>query len=79
MIHLKLCRNCAFPQNFHAMELGEISVFCSVKFAVGSSDEFIHTCWRENDQICYVLSISNVFYIFRNAVIVVVYFTFSSM
>ena len=29
-IHLKLCRNCAFPQNFHTTKLGEIGVFYAV-------------------------------------------------
>ena len=29
-IRLKLCRNCAFPQNFHTRKLGEITVFLSV-------------------------------------------------
>ena len=28
--HPKLCRNCAFPQNFHIKELGEISVVYAV-------------------------------------------------
>ena len=27
---LKLCGNCAFPQNFHTMKLGEITVFYAV-------------------------------------------------
>ena len=27
MIRQKLCRNCAFPQNFHTRKLGEITVF----------------------------------------------------
>ena len=26
----KLCGNCAFPQNFHTMKLGEITVFYAV-------------------------------------------------
>ena len=26
----KLCRNCAFPENFHTSKLGEISVFYAV-------------------------------------------------
>ena len=26
----KLCRNCVFPQNFHAKKLGEITVFFAV-------------------------------------------------
>ena len=29
-IRPKLCGNCAFPQNFHTRELGEISVFYAV-------------------------------------------------
>ena len=32
-IRLKLCGNCAFPQNFHNRELGEISVFYAVLFS----------------------------------------------
>ena len=28
--HPKLCRNCAFPQNFHTRKLGEITVFYAV-------------------------------------------------
>ena len=31
MNHRKLCGNCAFPQNFHTRELGEITVFFVVK------------------------------------------------
>ena len=27
LIHPKLCRNCAFPQNFHTRILGEITKF----------------------------------------------------
>ena len=30
MIRQKLCRNCAFPQNFHTRKLGEITVFYAV-------------------------------------------------
>ena len=29
-IRLKLCGNCAFPQNFHISKLGEITVFFAV-------------------------------------------------
>ena len=28
--HSKLCRNCAFPQNFHTRKLDEIAVFYEV-------------------------------------------------
>ena len=28
---LKICGNCAFPQNFHTRKLGEISVFYAVQ------------------------------------------------
>ena len=31
MSHLKLCGNCAFPQNFHTREVGEITVFFTVR------------------------------------------------
>ena len=30
-IRPKLCGNCVFPQNFHTMKLGEITVFYAVK------------------------------------------------
>ena len=30
VIRLKLCGNCAFPQNFHISKLGEITVFFAV-------------------------------------------------
>ena len=30
-IRPKLCGNCAFPQNFHTAELGEITVFYAVR------------------------------------------------
>ena len=45
----KLCRNCAFPQNFHTRTLGEISVFYAVWglkstwITLLDSDWFYHT------------------------------------
>ena len=32
--HSKLCRNCAFPQNFHTRKLGEILVFYAVMLPI---------------------------------------------
>ena len=34
----KLCGNCAFPQNFHTMKLGEITVFYAVTSHMLASD-----------------------------------------
>ena len=30
MNHLKICRNCSFPQNFYTRKLGQISIFYAV-------------------------------------------------
>ena len=51
----KLCRNCAFPQNFHTRKLGEITVFFTV-FLIVFVNQFLRITtdlfpWTNNYQI----------------------------